>query len=66
MYSSDYGCQDIMKAIIEAVKEGIFPNEELVQLKNGLKKLKYAETYKSYGVPYTLYLWEKFRKTNIE
>lgn len=62
MYSPDYVCLDMMKAVIEAVKGGNFPNEELVQLKNGLNKLKHTEAYEDYGVPYALNVWEKFER----
>ena len=65
MYSPDYVCQDMMEAIIDVIKNGNFPAEELQRLRNGLENLKYTEAYESYDVPYALYLWEKFRK-NIE
>ena len=66
MYSPDYVCQDMMEAIIDAIKNGKFPDAELLRLKEGLEKLKHTEAYEGYGVPYALYVWEKFRKTNIE
>lgn len=62
MYSPDYVCQDMMKTIIDAIKNGIFPAEELQLLKNGLQKLKHTEAYKDYGVPYALNMWEKFER----
>ena len=37
MYSPDYVCQDMMKAIIEAVKEGNFSATELQRLTDGLE-----------------------------
>ena len=49
-----------MKAIIEAVKSGNFPDEELWRLKDGMEKLKQTEAYEDYGVPYALDVWEKF------
>ena len=39
MYSPDYVCQEMMKAIIVSIKSGSFHDEELRQ------KLKYAEAY---------------------
>ena len=63
MYSPDYVCQDMMEAIINAIKNGNFPAVELQCLKDGLEKLKHTEAYKDYGVPYALHLWEKFEKT---
>lgn len=66
MYSLDYVCQDMMEAITNAVKSGKIPDEELQRLKEGLEKLMQTEAYEDYGVPYALYVWEKFRKTNIE
>lgn len=39
MYSPDYVCQDMMEAVIAAIKSGSFPDEELQLLKEGLEKL---------------------------
>ena len=66
MYSPDYVCQDMMEAVINTIKSGKLPDAELQRLKEGMEKLKHAEAYEDYGVPYSLYVWEKFRKTNIE
>ena len=63
MYSPDYVCQDMMKTIIDAIKNGNFPATELQRLKDELEKLKHTEAYEDYGVPYALHLWEKFEKT---
>lgn len=60
MYSPDYVCQDMMKAIVDTIKSGIFPDEELQRLKDGLEKLKHTEAYEDYGTPFALDLWEKF------
>ena len=60
MYSPDYVCQDMMKAIVDTIKSGIFPDEELQRLKDGLEKLKHTEAYEDYGPPFALDLWEKF------
>lgn len=54
MYSPDYICQDMVEAIIDTIKSGKFPAEELQRLKNGLENLKDTEAYDDYGVPYTL------------
>ena len=63
MYSPDYVCEEMMKAVISAIKSGNFPEEELKRLKEGLEKLKRSEAYKDYGAPYALYVWEKFEKS---
>lgn len=60
MYSPDYVCQDMMEAVIDVIKNGNFPAEELQRLKNGLEKLEQTEAYEDYGVPYALNIWEKF------
>lgn len=60
MYSPDYVCQDMMEAIINAIKSRNFPAAELQRLKEGLEKLKQTEAYEDYGVPYALSMWEKF------
>ena len=60
MYSPDYVCQDMMEAVIDAIKGGKFSNEELQRLKDVLEKLKHTEAYEDYGVPYALDVWEKF------
>ena len=60
MYSPDYVCQDMMKAIIDAIKNGKFPDAELQRLKEGLEKLKHTEAYEGYGTPFALGVWEKF------
>lgn len=60
MYSPDYVCQDMMEAIINAIKSGNFPDEELQQLKKGMEKLKHTEAFEDYGVPYALDIWMKF------
>ena len=65
MYSPDYVCQDMMEAIIDAVKSGNFPAEELQRLKDELEMLKHTEAYEDYGVPYALNIWEKFEKMQL-
>ena len=60
MYSPDYVCQDMMEAIINAVKNENFQAAELQRLKDGLEKLKHTEAYEDYSVPYALDIWEKF------
>ena len=59
MYSPDYVCKDMMEAVVDAIKSGNFPDEELQRLKEGMEKLKYAEAYEDYGVPYALNIWRK-------
>lgn len=59
MYSPDIVCQNMMKAIINAIKRGNFPAEELHLLKEGLEKLKHSKAYEDY-VPYALNIWGKF------
>lgn len=62
MYSPDYVYQDMMEAIINAIKNGDFPATELQRLKEGLEKLKHTEAYEDYGVPFALNIWEKFER----
>ena len=62
MYSPDYVCQDMMEAVIAAIKSGIFPDEELQRLKDGMEKLEQTEAYGDYGSPFALDLWEKFER----
>ena len=62
VYSPDYVCQDMMEAVIDAIKNGNFPDAELQRLKDGLEKLKHTEAYEDYGVPYVLDVWEKFQR----
>ena len=62
MYSPDYVCQDMMEAVIAAIKNGNFPDAELQCLKEGLEKLKHTEAYEDYGSPFALDLWEKFKR----
>ena len=62
MYSPDYVCQDMMKAIIDSIKSGIFSDKELLRLKEGLEKLMQAESYVDYGSPFALDMWEKFER----
>lgn len=62
MYSPDYVCQDMMEAVINAIKCGNLSAEELKRLKEGLEKLKHTEAYEDYGVPYALNIWEKFER----
>lgn len=62
MYSPDYVCQDMMEAVVDAIKNGNFPDEELQLLKEGLEKLTQTEAYEDYGAPFALDLWEMFEK----
>ena len=62
MYNPDYVCQDMMETVIDAIKNGNFPDAELQRLKDGLEKLKHTEAYEDYGVPYALDVWEKFQR----
>ena len=66
MYSPDYVCQDMLEAIINAIKSGNLPAEEFYRLKDGLEKLKHTEAYEDYGVPYALNMWGKFLYGDIE
>ena len=61
MYSPDYVCQDMMKAVIDSIKNGNFPDEELQRLKDGLEKLKHTGAYEDYSSPVALDAWEKFQ-----
>lgn len=49
-----------MKAVIDIIKNGNFPDVKKLRLKDELEKLKHTEAYEIYGVPYVLYIWEKF------
>ena len=60
MYSPDYVCQDMMEAIVDSIKGGNFPDEEMRRLKEGLEELEHTEAYEDYGTPYALNVWEKF------
>lgn len=62
MYSPDYVCQDMMEAVIEAIKNGIFPTEEVERLKEGMEKLKHTEAYEDYGAPFALDIWRNFER----
>ena len=62
MYSPDYVCQDMMEAIVAAIKNGNFPGEGLLRLKGGMEKLMRTEAYGDYGSPFALDLWEKFER----
>ena len=62
MYSPEYVCQDMMEAVIAAIKSGTFPDEELQRLKDGMEKLEQTEAYGDYGSPFALDLWEKFER----
>ena len=64
MSSPDYVCQDMMEAIIDSIKSGNFPDEEMRRLKEGLEKLRHTEAYEDYGVPFALDMWKKFEKQN--
>ena len=63
MYSPDYVCQDMMEAVIGAIKSGDFPDEERKRLEERLEGLKHTEAYEDYGVPYAVSVWEKFEKS---
>lgn len=58
MYSPDYVCQDLMKAIVDAIKSSGFPNTEMLRLKEGLEKLMLTEAYEDYGMPLALDVWD--------
>lgn len=60
MYSPDYICLDMMEAVIDVIKSGDFPDEELLRVKEGLEKLMQTEAYEDYGVPFALNVCEKF------
>lgn len=60
MYSPDYVCQDMMEAVVDAIKNGNFPDTELQRLKEGLEKLKQTEAYVDYGTPFALDVWKRY------
>ena len=62
MYSPDYVCLDMMKAMIDAIRSGHFPTEEAQRLKDGMEKLKHMEAYEGYGAPFAIGEWEKFQR----
>ena len=62
MYSPDYVCQYMMEAVVDAIKNGNFPDEELQLLEEGLEKLTQTEAYEDYGAPFALDMWEMFEK----
>ena len=62
MYSPDYVCQEMIEAIINAIKSGSLPAEDLQRLSDGLEKLKHTEAFDDYGVPYALNMWKKFER----
>jgi len=43
LYAPDYVCDEMMKAVIDAIKSGNLPEKELKRLKEGLVKLKRSE-----------------------
>ena len=54
--------QHMMEAVVDAIKNGNFPDEELQLLKEGLEKLTQTEAYEDYGAPFALDMWEMFEK----
>lgn len=60
MYSPDCVCQDMMEAVIVAIKNGNFLDEELQRLKDGMEKLGQTEAYEDYGTPFKLGVWRKY------
>ena len=62
MYSPDYVCLDLMKSVIDAIRSGHFPTEEVQRLKDGMEKLKHTEAYEEYGAPFAIGAWEKFQR----
>lgn len=60
MHLPDYVCQDMMEAVIAAIKSGNFPDEELQRMKDGIEKLEQTKACEDYGVPYALNVWGKF------
>lgn len=61
MYSPDYVCLDMMKAMIDAIRSGHFPTKETQRLTDGMEKLKHTEAYEGYGAPFAIGVWEKFQ-----
>lgn len=47
----------MMEAVIVAIKNGNFPDEELQRLKDGMEKLGQTEAYEDYGTPFKLGVW---------
>lgn len=62
MYSPDYICQEMLENIIKAINAGTFPDNCLKQLEEGMKRLEKTEAWEEYGIPYALYVWQKFLK----
>ena len=50
MYSPEYVCGDIMRAMNRRIAQGLFPTEELDRLNAGIEKVKQTEAYQDYGV----------------
>ena len=50
MYSPEYVCQSIIEKMNRKAEAGQFPAEEMVRLREGLKRVKETEAYRNYGV----------------
>ena len=64
MYSPDYECDEMIEKLIKTIQDGKVPADELKRWEDGMERLVQTESYKEYGYPSALYLWEKHRKNN--
>ena len=52
----------MMTAVIDAIRSGHFPTEEVQRLKDGMEKLRHTEAYEEYGAPFAIEVWERFQR----
>lgn len=62
MYSPDYVCLDMMKAILKKAEEDPFPEAEWKRLEAGMEKIAATKAWKDYGVPLALDLWKRHER----
>lgn len=60
LYSPDYVSERMMTEFIKQIKAGNLPEENLIQLRDGMQKLMETEAYKGYYVPAAVSMWEQF------
>ena len=60
LYSPDYVCYDILKDIIEKIKDGVVAETDVEYMSESMNKIERMESYESYGYPFVVSDWHLF------
>ena len=62
MYCPDYTCNDMMRTFIKNINDGSVSDNDKKKLSDGIDKISRMESYRQYGSPFCISLWENSKR----